>query len=88
MSPEEMQKGKETWMAWMSDNSASFVDEGAPVGKNLRVTKDSAEHNSNEIGGYAIMQADSEEALTEVLQKSPHFEIPGVYVEVMPLVEM
>ncbi len=87
-SPEEQKKSMDAWKTWMGQNMSSFVDTGAPAGKNLRVTKENTEAVSNDVGGYSIMQADSKEALVMLLQSGPHLGMPGSYVEVMELMEM
>ena len=88
MTPEAQQKSMGEWKTWMGANASSFVDMGAPLGKNTRVTSDGVTDVSNEIGGYSIMQAESKEALAEVLKGSPHFGMAGMYVEVMEVMPM
>jgi hypothetical protein len=38
---------------------------GAPLGKALRVTPAGAAPTTNDLGGYSILQADSEEAVAK-----------------------
>lgn len=88
MTPEKGKQQIAEWGAWMENNKTYFVDQGAAAGKNLRVTASGASQVSNEIGGYSIMQAESAEALAEVFKGMSHFQIPGAYVEIMPLIDM
>lgn len=85
---EEQKKGMAAWTKWMELNRASFVDVGAAAGRNTRVTKDDTKEIANDIGGYSVMQSTSKKALKDILKKSPHFDMPGAYVEVMELMEM
>lgn len=87
-SPEEHKKGMDEWKQWMEANKDSFVDMGAPAGKNTRVTNEGATEVSNEIGGYSVMQAESKEDLIKVLAGNPHYNMPGAYIEVMESVAM
>ena len=88
MTPEKQKTEMDAWMQWMGANTASFVDGGAPLGKNTRVTKDAASELSNEIGGYSIVQAESKEDVAKLMQSGPHFSMPGMYVEVMEIMPM
>lgn len=87
MTPEAQKKSMEEWTAWGKAHP-EIVDLGSPVGKNMRVTKDGASMMSNEIGGYSFIEAESQEAAAAVFKDSPHFMMPGVYVEIMPLMQM
>lgn len=88
MTPEMHDGHMKEWKNWMGANTASFVDMGAPLGKNTRITADASREESNEIGGYSIMQAESVEALAEVLKTSPHFGMPNMYTSVMEVKPM
>lgn len=87
-TPEEQKAGMDAWMTWGKKAAASIVDMGAPLGKSLLVTKDAASPNTNDLGGYSILQAESKEALAETLKGHPHFMMPNgtiEVVEVMPV---
>jgi hypothetical protein len=58
----------DTWMAWAQKAASSIVDMGAPLGKSLRVTPAGASPVVNDLGGYAILQGESKEALAETLK--------------------
>src|SRR5579859_7546105 len=60
--PEQQKAGMDAWMAWSKKAGKQLVDMGAPLGKNLRVTKSGPSPASNDLGGYSIMQAESKEA--------------------------
>lgn len=83
MTPADQEKDMEQWKEWMDKHKAHFADQGAPVGKNTRVTRESAEEHSNDIMGYSIMQAESKEELLKILAESSHLDMSGAYTEVM-----
>jgi len=63
-----------------------FVDMGAPLGKSLRVTKGGAAPNTNDLGGFSILQAESKEALAETLKGHPHFMMPDGSIEIVEFI--
>jgi hypothetical protein len=90
-SPEQAKAGMDAWMVWGEKAKSSIVDMGAPLGKALKVTPGGASAVRNDLGGYSILQAESKEALAEVLKGHPHFMTPDGFIEVteiMPLPEM
>ena len=58
-------------MAWGERAGPAVVDMGSPV------QSISGSAGGDQIGGYAIMQADSLEALQKVLEGHPHTEWGG-----------
>jgi hypothetical protein len=87
-TPDQRKKSMEEWMMWMKANAAMFVDQGAPLGKTKRVMDGGITDVKNDITGYSIVQAESHEAAAEIFKGSPHFQIPGAYVEVLEVVAM
>jgi hypothetical protein len=87
-SQEQMKAGMERWAVWMDAHKSLFIDQGAPAGKNMRVTSQGATAMRNEVTGYSIMQANSADEVSSILKDSPHFEIPGAYVELTELLDM
>jgi hypothetical protein len=87
-SPEQQKAGMDAWMAWGKKAAASIVDMGAPLGKSLRVTKGGASPTTNDLGGYSILQAESKEALAEVLKGHPHFMMQDGSIEVVEVMPM
>lgn len=83
MSPENAQAGMDAWMSWNTNNQASIVDMGQPLGKNKRVTMQGASDMRNDICGYTIVQAETHDAAAALFERHPHFEIPGAYIEVL-----
>ncbi len=83
-----MQDSMEAWNAWIASHAQDFVDEGAPLGSTLRVTKDGMSSVKNDVGGYSIVRAASPEAAAEIVKDAPHFDMPGAWIEVMECVDM
>ena len=88
-TPEMREKGMQEWKTWMDNHKADLAEFGAPFGKNMRVTKEGGTMESNDVGGYSIIQAESQEAVAQILADNPTFnEMPGTYVEVMEMMPM
>jgi hypothetical protein len=87
-SPEEAKAGMDAWMAWSVKAKSSIVDMGAPLGKALKVTPAGATATRNDLGGFSILQAESKEALAEVLKGHPHFMTPDGFIEVTEMMSI
>ena len=86
-TPEQMKAGMDEWVRWARKHP-EIVDIGAPLGKNKRVRQSGASDERNDIGGYSFVEAESREAAAKIFQDSPHFQLPGAYIEVMECVQM
>jgi hypothetical protein len=86
---EAQRKQKETagiqaWHAWVQANAQAIVDQGGPLGKTKRISKQGIADVRNEMGAYTVVQAESHEAAAKLFENHPHFTIfPGDAVEVM-----
>jgi YCII-related domain-containing protein len=87
-SAEERKKSMGEWEVWMKKNMASFADHGGPVGKTKQVAASGAIDTKNDIGGYSIVQAESQEAAAALFADNPHLTMPGATVEVMEIMPM
>lgn len=77
-------KGIEAWMQWGRKHAESIVDDGGPLGRTKRVTKDGIADVRNNIAAYTIVEAESQEAAAKLFLDHPHFTIfPGDGVEIM-----
>jgi hypothetical protein len=79
-TPEQGKKGMEMWMAWMKKAGPALVDGGAPLAP--------VGSASAKIGGYSILQAESEKALEQLLKEHPHRMAPGATIEVHEFLSM
>jgi len=86
---EQRQAGMNGWMKWATDNSASIVDGGSPLGTTKRVGKNGVSDIRNRITAYTIVQAETYDTAANLFLGHPHFAIfPGDSVEVMECLSM
>jgi hypothetical protein len=72
-TPEQAQAGMDAWMTWAAQAGDAIVDLGSPLAPSIALgTTATADAASSEIGGFSILQAESAEALTDVLAGHPH----------------
>ena len=72
VTPEEMQKGMELWMAWAERCGDSLVDMGAPLGGGQKLTKSGSTPSDKDVTGYSILEAENIEAAQALLAGHPH----------------
>ena len=59
---------------------------GGPLGKTKKITQSGIADVNNEMGGFTVIRAESQEAAAKLFENHPHFAIfPGESVEVMPV---
>jgi hypothetical protein len=83
MSPEQRKVGMDVWMKWAKQHEKSIVELGAPLGKTKRIVADGTSDTKNEITGYSIVQADSDESAAKIFEHHPHFHLSGASIEVL-----
>ena len=80
------QAGMAAWKAWIEKHHAAIAVMGGPLGKTKKVTENGVGDVSNELGGFMVVRAESQEAAARLFEKHPHFMIfPGESVEIMPV---
>ena len=78
------QAGVAAWGQWVKDHGKSIVDVGTPLGKTLRTSRSGIESFRNQMTGYTVVRAESQEAAAKLFEGHPHFSIfPGDSVEIM-----
>ena len=87
-TPEQQKAGMDAWMAWSKSAAKSIVDMGSPLGKTVRVTPGGASPSTNDLGGYSILQAESQEALAAQLKNHPHFKMPDGTIEIVEMLSV
>ena len=87
-SEEERRKSMGKSEGWMKKNMASMADYGGPIGKTKRVAASGITDIRNDIGGYSIVQAESQEAAAALFADNPHLTMPGATAEVMEIMPM
>jgi hypothetical protein len=77
-------KGIQAWMDWGNKHAAAIVDNGTPLGKTKRASKQGIADITNTMVGYVVVQAESHAAAAKLFENHPHFTIfPGDSVEIM-----
>jgi hypothetical protein len=64
------------------------VDLGAPLEGAAQIGAGSPAGGQAQITGYSILQAESAEALTSLLDAHPHLQMPGSSIEVLEFLPM
>lgn len=77
-------QGMKAWMDWGKEHAGAIVDDGNPLGKTKRVTRQGISDIRNQMAAYTVVQAESHEAAAKLFESHPHFTIfPGDGVEIM-----
>ena len=76
-SPEDMQEGIKSWMAWSQKCGDGIVDFGAPLGGGMKVAKSGSSPSDSGVMMYSILQAESMEGAMALVQDHPHLSWPG-----------
>lgn len=71
-TPEQAQAGTAAWMAWAAKAGDAIVDLGAPLADAAHLGPESTGGDSGHVTGFSILQAESADAVTSVLEKHPH----------------
>ena len=84
-TPEQRQAGMELWQAWAAKAGSAIVDLGSPLGDGETVRDGQA---YNDIAGFSILEADSQQTVIKLLRDHPHFHTPDGQIEVHELLPM
>jgi hypothetical protein len=76
-SPEDAKAGMDAWMAWAGRAGEALVDFGAPLGPARNVGDPAGDPS-----GFSILQADSADEISELLNDHPHLHGAGNSIEV------
>ncbi|MBV8465271.1 MAG: hypothetical protein JO218_04935 [Burkholderiales bacterium] len=78
------QQGVAAWHRWMEDHKSVIVEVGGPLSRTMKVSSDGISDIRNNLGGFMVVQAESQTAAAELFLNHPSFAIfPGEGVEVM-----
>jgi hypothetical protein len=76
--------GIKAWGGWMQAHQADIVETGGPLGKTKRAAPQGVSDTKNNMTGYVVVRAASQEAAAKMFEKHPHFSnFPGEAVEIM-----
>jgi hypothetical protein len=79
-----IEQGMKAWEDWMESHKAVIVEQGAPLGKTKRTDRAGVSDTKNNLTGYIVVQAESQDAAAKLFLNHPHFMIfPGDSVEIM-----
>lgn len=77
-------QGIAAWKKWVRDNAAAIVEMGGPLSRTKRVSAAGITDIRNNLSGFTIVEAKSQEDAARLFLNHPHFTIfPGEGVEVM-----
>lgn len=88
VSPEDMQKMMEPWMAWFGKMGSAFVDMGTPLGHGANVTKEGSSASKTQIAGYSIIEAADLDAAKALVADHPQFMMPGGSIDILEILPM
>lgn len=85
--PAAAQEAMGLWMAWMEKAGPAIVDGGSPLG-GPTVLPSNGSQADGQVGGYSILQGESLEEITKLLDGHPHFHSPDASIEVRECLAM
>ena len=83
LPPGEMKEVMDAWMSWMTEHASILADQGSPLGKTLQLNKDGVTPMANDIRGYFIVHAESQEEAARIVSTHPTLNIPGSSIQLM-----
>jgi len=88
-NPDDIEKVKAKWGAWMGQVGKAMTNQGAPLGKSSTVTTSgvSDDGGANPISGFMVLEADSMENAIEMAKTCPHIDFGGS-IEVAEMMKM
>jgi hypothetical protein len=82
VTPEQAKAGMDAWMSWAGRAGSGIVEMGCPVAPAVRLSgPDQIAAGTLPVGGYSVLQAESKDALMDLLKNHPHFMSPGASIE-------
>jgi len=88
VSPEEMKKGMEPWMAWYKKAGKAIVDMGTPLGKGMCVDTKGNCKGQTQVTGYSIVLAKDMAAVKAMVADHPHLMMPKASIEIFEMMPM
>ena len=88
VSPEDLKKGMEPWMAWFKKTGKAMSDMGAPLGNGMHFSKRGSSKGKMKVTGYSVIQAEDMEGVKAILKGHPHYMLPKASIEVLEIMPM
>ncbi len=82
-TPEQAKAGMEAWMTWAAQAGDAIVDLGSPLAPAAHVGPAAQGVEAQQLSGFSILQSESAETLTKVLDGHPHLGMEGSSIEVL-----
>ncbi len=82
-TPEQAQAGMDAWMAWASKAGDAVADLGAPLAEAAHVGPGAAGGDSAQITGFSVLQAESADAVANILDGHAHLHMPLASIDVL-----
>jgi hypothetical protein len=77
-------EGMARWKQWVEDHGPDIVEVGGPLSRTKRVAHEGVSDIRNNLAGFTIVQAGSQDEAARMFLAHPHFTLfPGDGVEVM-----
>jgi len=77
-------EGMAAWKKWAEDHGSSIAEMGGPLSRTKRVSREGVSDIRNNLAGFVIVRAESQDAAARMFLAHPHFTLfPGDGVEVM-----
>jgi len=74
---EQAKAGMDAWMAWAAKAGEAIVDLGAPLGDAAFIGPGSVAGDPGYITGFSVLEAESADAVTGILDGHPHVGAGG-----------
>ena len=88
-SPAEVQASMNEWMKWKEDLSEEFNFEwGLPLQHVGRVDSSGTIPGKTDASGYAIIEGEDLEKVTQLIQSHPHLKLPDATIDVFEMLSM
>ena len=88
VSPEEMKKGMDPWIAWIKKMGKALDEGGTPLVNGVHFTKNGGSKGKTEVTGFNILQAKDIDEVKTMLTDHPHFIVPKASIEVFEMMPM
>lgn len=83
---ERVDAGMKAWHDWGAKHAAVIVEQGGPLGRTKKMTSEGVIDIRNNLAGYVVVRAESQDAAARLFENHPHFSIfPGDGVEIMEI---
>lgn len=88
-TPDEMQTSMTEWIEWQNQaNTKVKIEFGLPLQAVSNVGPAGLSESASLVSGYATADAESEDALLEILKTHPHLKRQGATIDVFEMLSM